>query len=69
MASFSLKPEHAAQWGDLLNGAGNSKILEVQIPKLQADSFLRWDRLDGIGPARYGELDQLGGASIKAFGQ
>jgi hypothetical protein len=29
------------------------------MPKGVADSLQRWERLDGIGPARYGELDQL----------
>jgi hypothetical protein len=32
--------------------------------KSQADAIIRTEKLDGIGPARYGELDQLYGLII-----
>ncbi|MBK9606995.1 MAG: hypothetical protein IPO58_11505 [Betaproteobacteria bacterium] len=51
-----------------MNGKGASTILEVQLPRSQADQLMRMERLDGIGPARYGELEQLRGAIIKALG-
>lgn len=57
--------EHAKQWGDLLNGKGVSKLLEVKLPKPLADQFMRIERLDGIGPARYGELSQLEQAAVR----
>jgi hypothetical protein len=56
---FAESAEDAAQWGDRLQGPGNYQILRVELPKDAADSLMRWDRLDGIGPARYGELNQI----------
>ena len=53
---FAETAEHAAQWGTKMEGAGNFRIIEAKFPKGTADSFMRWERLDGIGPARYGEL-------------
>ena len=49
----------AAQWGERLEGAGNYRIVEVEFPTSVAENLLRWEKLDGIGPARYGELHQL----------
>ncbi len=66
---FAETLEHARQWGDAMNGKGASTILEVQLPRSQADRLMRMERLDGIGPARYGELDQLRNATIKGLGQ
>ncbi len=60
--------DHARQWGNVMNGKGASTILEVQLPRVQADKLMRMERLDGIGPARYGELEQLRGAVIKVLG-
>ena len=60
---FAESAEDAAQWGDKLEGAGNYKVISATFPKSAADSFIRWDRLDGIGPARYGELDELNAAN------
>lgn len=57
--------EHAKQWGDALNGPGLSKLMEVKLPKPIADKLMRLERLDGIGPARYGELNQLEQAAIR----
>ena len=48
-----------------MNGKGVSKILEVKLPKPVADQLMRLERLDGIGPARYGELNQLEQATIR----
>ena len=53
---FAESAEHATQWGTKMEGAGNFRVIEAQFPKGSADSFMRWDRLDCIGPARYGEL-------------
>lgn len=61
---FAEAAEHARKWGDIMNGSGNSRILKVQVPADQADKFFKSGNLDGIGPARYGELDQLKGALI-----
>ena len=48
-----------------MNGKGNYRIVEMTLPKSAADQLMRMERLDGIGPARYGELDQLTGAVIR----
>ena len=62
---FAESVEHAAQWGQLMEGKGAFKIVDAQIPTVQANKFMRLERLDGIGPARYAELDQLNNAVIK----
>ena len=62
---FAETVEDARRWGEALNGPGLSRILEVTLPKSIADKLLRLERLDGIGPARYGELDQLNEAVIR----
>jgi len=65
---FAETIDHARQWGDVMNGKGISTILEVQLPRSQAEQFMRLERLDGIGPARYGEIEQLKGATIRIVG-
>lgn len=62
---FAETLENAKRWGDLLNGKGTSKLLEVKLPKSAGDQLMRMERLDGIGPARYGELNQLEQAVIR----
>lgn len=62
---FAEKPQDAAKWGDLMNGPGMSTTVRVEVPASVADQFHRVERLDGIGPARYGELDQLTGFPIR----
>ena len=57
--------EDAAQWGEMLEGASNYRIVEVELPTSVAQSLLRWKKLDGIGPARYGELHQLQNAVVR----
>jgi len=57
--------EDAAQWGEMLEGASNYRIVEVEFPTSVAKSLLRWEKLDGIGPARYGELHQLQNAVVR----
>ncbi len=57
--------DHARKWGDAMHEKGNAAIVEVQLPKAQASQLMRLERLDGIGPARYGELEQLRGAIIR----
>ncbi|WP_027997164.1 hypothetical protein [Sinorhizobium arboris] len=38
---------------------------QPELPTGQANQMMRMERLDGIGPARYGELNQLEGVTIK----
>ena len=61
---FAGSAADAAKWGEALNGAGNFKVLQVELPTSTVGQMMHWQRLDGIGPAWYGELPQLGGATI-----
>jgi hypothetical protein len=56
---FAETAEDAAKWGDLLQGLGNYEVLRVDLPKSAADGLMRWQKLDNIGPAHYGELPQI----------
>lgn len=56
---FAEELKHAAQWGELLEGPGNYAIVKVVLPSFIAGILFRIERLDGIGPARYVEADQL----------
>lgn len=56
---FAERADDAARWGDLLEGVGNYRVIEVEIPTEVAEQLMRWDMLDGIGPARFAEFDQL----------
>jgi hypothetical protein len=49
---FAETAEHAAQWGNAFYGRGNFTIIEAQFSRSVADQFMRWSRLDAIGPAR-----------------
>src|SRR6185295_14090088 len=57
-------PEDAEKWGRLLNGQGKFRIIAVELPRAEADKLMRWERLDGIGPARFAELEELTKAVI-----
>ncbi len=62
---FAESVQDAAQWGEALEGAGRYRIVEIELPIDVAHTLMRWERLDGIGPARYGELSQLEDAVIR----
>lgn len=62
---FAEHPQDAAKWGEILEGTGGYRLVEVELPKESADTLMRWHRLDGIGPARYGTLQQLDNAMIR----
>jgi hypothetical protein len=64
---FAESAEHAAQWGTRLEGAGNFRIIEATFPRSAADQFMRWERLDGIGPARFGTFEQIGNPTIRLW--
>jgi hypothetical protein len=64
---FAETPQDAVQWGNLMNGSGNFQVLEAEFPNSAADQFMRWERLDGIGPARFGTYDQLGQPIIRPY--
>lgn len=62
---FAETPEHAAEWGRrLIYGKEGIPfhVVETRVPTSFADRLMRWDKLDGIGPARYVDdflLDEL----------
>lgn len=56
---FAESTDDAVKWGDLLQGPGNYRIIEVELSNEVAKQFFRVEKLDNIGPARYGELHQL----------
>jgi RHS repeat-associated protein len=60
---FAESAEHAAEWGTKWQGPGNFRVIEARLPTSTADSFMRWERLDTIGPARFGELGPLNAAN------
>jgi hypothetical protein len=64
---FAESAEDAAQWGEMLEGASHYRIVEIALPASVANSLFRWENLDGIGPARYGELLQLQDAVVRPF--
>jgi hypothetical protein len=66
---FAEKLGDAVKWGDKMNGQGNSTIVQMNIAKDVADTFMYKANLDGIGPARWAEMDQLGTEIIKILGQ
>jgi hypothetical protein len=64
---FAESVEEAAQWGEMLEGASHYRIVEVALPAGVATSLLRWEKFNGIGPAKYGELLQLHDAVVRPF--
>ncbi|MDE2143161.1 MAG: hypothetical protein KGJ84_12200 [Elusimicrobia bacterium] len=60
---FAESAEHATEWGEKLNGNDHFRVVRILVPKNLADSMMHWGRLDGIGPARYADLDLLNHAN------
>lgn len=64
---FATSAEHAAAWGRAMYGSQPFTVLEAQLPTSSVRGMMQVGKLDGIGPAVYAELEQLGGAVIKVF--
>ena len=62
---FAESIKHAVQWGNILFGLRQFRIVEVELPTTLANNFYRWERLDNIGPARYAEIDKLVSADVR----
>jgi hypothetical protein len=60
---FAESAADAAKWGQAL---GNPRVVSATFPRNVADQFMRWERLDGIGPARYGTMEQMKNYSIRS---
>jgi hypothetical protein len=59
--------EDAMAWGSKMNGAGNSTIIRVELSTDSLGQMFQMSSLDGIGPAVYGELEQLQNAVLKVL--
>jgi hypothetical protein len=55
---FAESAEHAQQWGQMLNN-GEGAVVQTSVPKSVVDQLYRWEKLDGIGPARFVPPEQL----------
>ncbi len=62
---FAESAEHATEWGSRLYPSGDFQIVEAQLQRSAAGKLMRLERLDGIGPARFGTFEQIEGASIR----
>jgi len=56
---FAETASGAAEWGRRLFEITPHRILQLTFDQRLADQFYRWQRLDGIGPARYATIEQL----------
>ncbi len=57
---FAESADDAMTWGRRMDGEGQFRVLQVTFPRSVADQFMRYERLDGIGPARFGTFEQIG---------
>lgn len=55
---FADNAQDASKWGAWLNG-GEGGVVSTTVPRSFADQMMRWEKLDGIGPARHASPDQL----------
>ena len=56
---FGESAEHAAEWGRRLNGTRGT-VVSARVPNRIANGMKRFDKLDGIGPARFVDGPDLG---------
>ena len=64
---FAESGGDALQWGAAFDGPGNFRILEVGFAKVVADQFMRFNRLDNIGPARFARFDEFRRPTIRLW--
>src|SRR5262245_53135076 len=67
---FAESPADAARWGRRFYQMGGPPfhLVEVEMPVDVADQMFRLPNLDGIGPARYADIDQLPGINQSLVG-
>ncbi len=61
---MAFSADDARRWGTVLHGAGRFAVVRVTVSESIARALMRWDRLDGIGPACFATIEQLEGAEI-----
>jgi hypothetical protein len=54
--------QDAGAFGQRMMGAGNYRIIQVDVGSTAVGQFYYWERIDSIGPAYLGTMDQLNGA-------
>jgi hypothetical protein len=59
LRAFADSAGDAAKWGEWLNG-GQGGVVSTRVPQSFADQMMQWQKLDGIGPARFSSPEQLG---------
>lgn len=64
---FAESGKDAIKWGRAMEGTGNFRVIQAQFPKSIAEQFKRWEKLDGIGPARFGTFEQMGTPQIRLW--
>jgi RHS repeat-associated protein len=64
---FAESAADAIRWGNAMEGSGNFSIIQAEFSSTVANQFMRWTRLDGIGPARFATFEQMGKPTIKPW--
>ncbi|HQR71322.1 MAG TPA: RHS repeat-associated core domain-containing protein [Burkholderiaceae bacterium] len=64
---FAESGADATKWGNVLEGPGNFRVIQVELPSSTASQFFRLGSLDGTGPARFGTFDQIGNPTISLW--
>ena len=54
----------AVRWGDAVHSGSPFKLVQITTDDARASRFMRWDHLDGIGPACFATIEELEGASV-----
>jgi len=54
----------ARRWGEALYGSSAFAIVRITVQDQTAAALVKWERLDGIGPACFATIDQLEGAIV-----
>lgn len=62
---FTTMGSYAVEWGDLLEGVGNFRVVEARFTDISIFSY--WNKLDGIGPAYFGTFQQIGTPPISLW--
>lgn len=55
---FADNAQDASKWGAWLNG-GEGGVVSTTVPRPFAEQMMRWEKLDGVGPARFASPEQL----------
>lgn len=64
---FAESAGDATKWGTALEGVGGFRIVEVVFTAAAAARFMRYARLDGIGPARYALFEEMEIVSVRLW--